>query len=153
MCTILCTIVSYSRRASKAIGSMGCKKCKSHAWPENALPKIPSNGPDRKNGGVKGQRRRGRGRGRGSGPITPPKQSTPPPVSKSPPLCYCLSIFSGLVFQPVTANATDDVCEFVYCNCLHCKRGALRVDGIHEQMNSAIRTHTKHICMYEYPLK
>jgi len=57
--------------------------------------------------GVSGQKR-----GKG-GPVAPLRL-----------LCHCLSIFSGLVFQPVTANATDDVCEFVYCNCLHCKRGS-----------------------------
>lgn len=90
-------------RAEESNG-LGCKKCKSHAWPENALPKIARNGPDRKK--EEGQR--------GWEVVLAPL----PPLSHAPPCC--VSIFSGLVFQPVTANATDDVCEFVYCNCLHC---------------------------------
>jgi len=114
LCTILYTIVSNSRRASKAIGSRVCKKCKSHAWPENALPKIPSNGPDRKNGGVTGQRRRGRGRGRGSGPITPPKQSTPPPVSKAMPLCATVSLYFQALFSSLSPQMQLTTCANLF---------------------------------------
>lgn len=76
------------------------KNTKQRPWPQK--------------GGVTGQRRRGRGRGRGSGPITPPKQSTPPPVSKAMPLCATVSLYFQALFSSLSPQMQLTTCANLF---------------------------------------